>query len=80
LIKVKVKLFATLRKYLPDYDPTRGIDVEVKEGITIHELIEILGLPQDEARVIFVNGVSKKKTEILNKLEEISIFTPVSGG
>ncbi|UCF56763.1 MAG: MoaD/ThiS family protein [Deltaproteobacteria bacterium] len=80
VIRVNVKLFVTLRKYIPDYDPEKGINVDMKEGSTIKDLIETLGLPPNEASVIFINGISKKTTDHIKDGCHIKIFTPLAGG
>jgi len=79
-ILVNVKLFATLRRYYPNYDPEKGIDVKVEEGSTIKKLIQILQLPGNEARVILINGKSKMTTDIIEDGDQINIFTPLGGG
>ncbi len=79
-IRVKVKLFATLRRFFPDYNPEKGIDVTVEEGATIKGLIEALRLPQNEARVILINGISKKTTDTVTDGDQVNIFSPLGGG
>jgi len=80
LIRVNVKLFATLRSYFPDYDPDKGMDVEINEGATVEDLIRSLHLSQNEARVIIANGISKTMTDLVRDRDEVEIFTPLSGG
>jgi molybdopterin converting factor small subunit len=80
LIKVNVKLFATLRRFFPDYDPEKGVDVKMEEGSTIENLIQRLQLPPNEARIIFINSISKKITDLIKDGDQINIFTPIGGG
>jgi len=80
LIRVNVKLFAALRNHFPDYDPNKGIDVEMNEGSTSEDLIRMLHLSQNEAGVIIVNGNSKRITDRINDRDQVNIFTPISGG
>ncbi len=79
-IRVKAKLFATLRRFFPDYDPDKGIDVTLEKGSTIEDLIQTLGLPANEARVILVGGISKKLTDPVKDGDQVNIFTPLGGG
>ncbi len=79
-IRVNVRLFATLRRFHPDYDPEKGIDVKVEEGSTIDKLIQVLQLPENEARVILINGKSKMTTDTIRDGDRINIFTPLGGG
>jgi len=39
---LKIFLSSTLRKYLPNYNPTEGIDFSVDEEITVADM-ELLG-------------------------------------
>ena len=52
----------------------------MKEGSTITDLIETLGLPPNEASVIFINGISKKTTDHIKDGCHIKILTPLAGG
>lgn len=79
-MKVNVRLFASLREYVVDYDPGKGVDVEMEEGSTVEALIQTLRLPQNEASVIFINGALKKTTDPMNDQDLIKIFSPLSGG
>ena len=79
-IRVNVRLFATLRRFFPDCDPQKGINVEVEEGSTLQHLIQVLHLPEQEARVILINGISKKTTDQIREGDQINLFTPLGGG
>ncbi len=79
-IRVNVKLFATLRRFFPDYDAEKGVEVKVEAGSTVENLIQALHLPEKEARVILINGLSKKNTDTLADGDQVSLFTPLGGG
>ena len=79
-IRVNVRLFATLRRFYPDYDPEKGMDVKVEEGSTIEKLIQFLRLPENEAKVILINGKSKMATDTIKDGDRVNIFTPLGGG
>lgn len=80
MIRVNVKLFATLTRYFPDYDPRKGIDVEMNEGVTVEDLLRTLDLSKNEAKSVFVNGISKKITDVINDQDQVKIFTLIVGG
>ena len=80
MIRVNVKLFATLTRYFPDYDPRKGIEVEMKEGVTVEDLLRTLELSKNEAKNVFVNGISKKITDLINDRDQVKIFTLIVGG
>jgi molybdopterin converting factor small subunit len=79
-IKVKAKLFGTLRKYAPAYDSEKGLEVVLTEGQTVQSLLAVLGIPEDEARLFFIGGAFKKITDMLHDGDEISLFLPMAGG
>lgn len=80
MIKVNVKLFAPLSRQVPGYDQEKGIDVIVEEGSSLGDLIRTLGLPEEEGRVMIVNGIPKKITDLLRNVDEVKILTPIGGG
>jgi len=52
----------------------------MEEGSTIENLIQTLQLPPNEARVIFIKGLSKKIEDPIKDGDQINIFTPIGGG
>jgi molybdopterin converting factor small subunit len=77
---IKVKLFATLRKYMPDLKLGGSKDVQIDPGTTIEELYKNLGIPIEEIKLAYVNGIYREPEYILNDGDEIGIFPPIGGG
>lgn len=77
---LQVLLAATLRRFVPDYDPLTGLNVPVPSGITVRELVDRLGLPRDEIKLIMVNGVASSWDAVLHGDERVAFFPPVGGG
>lgn len=77
---VNVKLFGKLRDYMPVYDHNKGVSIILEEGQTIRDLLKMLGIPENEAHICFVKGLSKRLTDMLQDSDEVSIFTQTSGG
>ena len=76
MMKIELKLFATISKYLPGSSE----NYEVPEGNNVAFLIKNLGIPKDEVKLIFVNG---KKADLDSELldgDRVGIFPPVGGG
>ena len=73
---IDLKLYATLNKFLPD---SAG-QYPVKEGATVLSLIENLGIPRKEAKLVFVNGVKRDIETPLKAGDRVGIFPPVGGG
>ncbi len=77
---VKIRVFATLRKYLPDLDLGESVDVNLEQGSTIGQLIEHLGIPEAEIKLVYVNGHYREWDYVLSENDEIGFFSPVGGG
>ncbi len=76
MIKIELKLFVTLSKYLP-----RGSEnYEVLKGTTVGKLIKDLSIPDDLVKLIFINGVRKNRETQLENNDRVGLFPPVGGG
>ncbi len=73
-MKVILKCYATLLEQTPT-DP-----VELAEGTTISELMEITGVDAKEVKLIFRNGLHAKPEDKLTDGDNIGLFPPIGGG
>ena len=73
---ISVKLFATLSKHTP----TSADKYPVEPGTTIRVLMDQLGVPKDEVKLIFINGVKGDLSSSLKNGDRVGIFPPVGGG
>lgn len=83
-MKVKVKLFALLDKYLPAGSSGNACDLEVAEGATVLDVAGRLGLPARHCHLVLVNGVylepGRRGEEALAEGDVLAIWPPVAGG
>jgi len=77
---VKVKLFATLRKYYPEVPLGESFNVTLDSGSTIAQLYEHLRIPEEQIKITLVNGLYCERTHVLSDKDEVGIFSPVGGG
>jgi molybdopterin synthase sulfur carrier subunit len=77
---VKVKLFATLRKYLPNVELGKTSEFSLDPGTPIFRLYQILGIPEEDVKLAYVNGIYCESHTILKDGDEIGIFPPIGGG
>ena len=77
---VRVKLFTKLAEYVPDVRSGEPFEVRVQSKATLSDLISRLRLPQEEAKLLFVNGLTKSPDYILQNNDEVGIFPPIGGG
>jgi molybdopterin synthase sulfur carrier subunit len=80
MITVHVKLFATLRRYREGLKIGEAFPVELPDGATTGHLIGQLGLPEEEVKMVFVNGRVYDRDRVLSNGDELGIFPPVGGG
>lgn len=74
--KIDLKLYATLNKFTP----AMADQYPVEPGTTVLSLIEKLGIPQNQAKLIFIDGVKCDLATPLYGGERVGIFPPVGGG
>jgi len=79
-LKIKLKLFANLRQYLPGAPIGEAVEIDVPEQYTLGELAAQLKLPPDEVKICFVNGIICELEKILIEGDEVGIFPPIGGG
>ncbi|NTV43067.1 MAG: MoaD/ThiS family protein [Syntrophobacteraceae bacterium] len=77
---LQVFLAATLRKYLPGYDAGTGHPMEVPEGAAVRDVARRLAIPEEEIKIVMVNGVGAKLDTPLKGDERVALFPPVGGG
>ena len=75
-----VRLYASLRRYVPQLGLGEAIELDLDEGATIRHIFERLGLPESEVKRVFVNGLSRGYEHILSEEDRVAIFPPVAGG
>ena len=79
-MEIEVKLFATLRDYLPKGSSRFSCKMEVDRQIRVQDIISRLKIPEEMPKIILVNGIHGKKDQILEEGDVLSIFPPVAGG
>ncbi|MDH7489331.1 MAG: MoaD/ThiS family protein [Anaerolineae bacterium] len=79
-MRIHVRLFAGLNRYVTNKPSGIPFDAEIPEGATVEALIRHLGLPPDEVRIVFVNGRAQPLNFALADGDEVGIFPPIGGG
>ena len=77
---LEIFISSTLRKHIPGYDPTKGMDLSLDKEITVAELCELINVPADKIKIIIVNGKNESLEHILNGDERVGLFPAVGGG
>lgn len=76
MIEIEVRLFATLVKYLPKESDT----FKLPDKTTIAGLLAKLNIPEEETKLIFVNGRKEPLEYEVQNRDRVGIFPPVGGG
>jgi len=79
-MKVEVRVFATLRSYLPELGVGEPKTVDVPEGTTAGQLCTSLGIPLEEVKIIMRNGRQVEPDEVLADGDRIAFIPHVGGG
>ena len=80
MVRVEVRLYANLRRYVPQLGLGEAIELEIDEGATLRHVFTRLGLPESEVKRVIVNGVSRGYEYVLLDRDRVAIFPPVAGG
>jgi molybdopterin converting factor small subunit len=79
-MQVELRVFATLRKYLPDHPLDRGVVVTVEPGTTVGQLITKAGVPLEKVKIVMVNNRHADLDQQLVDGDRVAVFPPVAGG
>jgi len=75
-IHVTIKLFATLRSYIPE----NADRYAVAPGTTVADVVRDLNIPAKDAKLIFINSIRRDLNTPLQDGDRLGIFPPVGGG
>jgi molybdopterin synthase sulfur carrier subunit len=76
MIKINLKLFVTLTKYLPEDSECFALS----ENTSVEKLISDLGIEDGIVKLIFVNGKKQDGKYLLKNSDRVGLFPPVGGG
>jgi len=75
---ITIRLYATLRAHVPN--GKKVLELDVPEGSTVTDLVARLGIPAQVVRKVFVGGVAREKSYVLQPGDEVGMFPPIAGG
>ncbi len=79
-MKIRVRLFATFQKYLPEGSGLEGVEIDVNEGTTLEDLYRRFKLPEETPKITLVDGKHQQPSYHVKEGETISVFPPIAGG
>jgi len=83
-MRIELKLYATLMRYLPEDAVSHSAMLDVPEGITAAQLIEDRKLPEKSCFLVLVDGIyltpEERRTRPLKEGDTLAIWPPIAGG
>ena len=84
-MRITLKLFATLEKYLPAARKAHNeAEVEVPDGASVADVLRQFGVPREEVHLVLVDG-RFVQADALGKVrledgQALAVWPPVAGG
>ncbi len=83
-MKLKVKLYASLKPYLPAGAPRNQADIEISEGASVQSVLDGLNIPQGAYKLVLVNGIvivpEERASRGFVESDVLAVWPPVAGG
>jgi molybdopterin converting factor small subunit len=79
-ITVEVRVFATLRQFLPELGIGEAKSLQVEPGTTLDDIREMLGLPYEAVKVIMRNSLQAYPGDTVSNGDRIAYIPAVAGG
>ncbi len=84
-MEIELKMFMRFKRYLPEGAVDGKARINVADGSTFGDLLNTLGMPVEEDKIIVINGISYKQGAQINAHtlqpgDTVAIFPPIAGG
>ena len=83
-MKLRIKLYASLKPYLPAGTPKNDADIEIPEGATVQSVLDSFNMPEGLYKLVLVNGVfitpETRAKRIFVENDVFAVWPPVAGG
>jgi molybdopterin converting factor small subunit len=79
-MRVEVRLFATLGRYLPEGSQGDSVVLELPDGATVGHVVRALGIPPELECLTVINGHDAPASQPLSDGDVLAMFPPLAGG
>jgi sulfur carrier protein ThiS len=79
-MKMRVKLFGTLRQRFPDYRHQQGMEVEIPDGATAKDLLSLLRISESNGAVVATEGRILKSDDRIQGRAHVNVLEAMHGG
>ncbi len=80
MIEVEARLYGHLRDFRPGLKPGEAVPLSLPVGSPVSKLFEVLAVPAETVRVVFVNGIIHEPDHVLEAGDRVGIIPPIAGG
>ena len=75
-----MKLYGTLGQRFPDYQHSQGIEVEIPDGATVKDLLNLLGISESQRAVVIVEGRIQEAEGEIRRGVPVYVLQAIHGG
>lgn len=79
-MKVFLRLYGTLPQYFQGDYPESGLVIEIWDGATVEDLVDLIHFPREKVSLISINGLLAKAGDVIPAKAVVKFFQPISGG
>lgn len=79
-LKLKVRLYGMLGRSIKGYDHLSGLDIQLPEGSTVHDLLVHLDVVSKRVGMVVMDVKPVQAQTLLEDGALIKILQPISGG
>lgn len=80
-MRIEVRLYASLERYMRGEKGSTSFQyVEAAEGATVGDILQMVRVPAEAVKLIFVNSIHARMDQVLREGDRMGVFPPVAGG
>ncbi len=79
-MRIRVRLNASLRRYIPEGADGSPFELEVEDGATVAGVMSLLGVPAEKTHLATVGDEQVELSQVVTAGQEVSFFPPLAGG
>ena len=82
-MKIILKLYSKLVKYLPGNALKNQAIIEIEENCDVERVLDKYGIPSDQRHLVMVNGIhimpEERATRALSESDSLAVWPPTTG-
>ncbi len=83
-MKITLKCFAFLARHLPAHAKKNAAEVELQEGTSVNNVIDMFQIDREDAYLVILNGVfvcsEDRDSTLLKEGDTLALWPEVAGG